>query len=329
MTNEIKHFGVKGMKWRNGAPGVPPQQQVGSAGSQAPRQIPKSPIDPHTIAAEHAIADHNLAMTKTNADLEQIHQKYAQQLKGMAQASPERQKAYNEARQAHVDNMNKAAHKPKPGVPAVKTPPKKYGIVAINHGSWGVHLVNPVKHGMIVTDQAGQVQPSDVLFTFQPHMKHGVPHRIPPIEILHHSATGNQYEDIEDVVLQHHGVKGMKWGVRKEAPTGGGKVASLKKGGVEHPDAKRANDAHKVATGHGTAALSDAEMKKLVERMNMEQQFSNLNKPNTGGAKIKKGRAFTKDLIDTGNTVNSAIAFANSPAGKALKTALKIGVAVA
>ena len=95
-----------------------------------------------------------------------------------------------------------------------------------------------------------------------------------------------------DEVLEHYGVRGMHWGVRKKAsstPSSSGpepvvvktKGGSIKtSGGAGHPvseDARKAAEGRRKAKESGPNSLSNQEMKAVVERMNLEQQFSKLN----------------------------------------------------
>lgn len=106
--------------------------------------------------------------------------------------------------------------------------------------------------------------------------------------------------------LSHYGVKGMRWGVRKsEHSVGGGgtnvKVRSalgnrvvVATGGGKRDlsdDAKKAAVARQVAKRSNVRALSNKELQDLVTRMNLEQQYSDLE---------KKKRKNTKDKIERG-----------------------------
>lgn len=99
--------------------------------------------------------------------------------------------------------------------------------------------------------------------------------------------------------LAHYGVKGQKWGVRK-ARTPSADVKT-----------HRANKKKKLAE------LDDKELQKLVNRMNMEQQYGRLNK-----STAKRGHDTVKGLLAVGATVNTAIVFSRSPAGQALQKKL-------
>jgi hypothetical protein len=136
-----------------------------------------------------------------------------------------------------------------------------------------------------------------------------------------------------DEFLEHHGIKGMRWGVRKSrsAPSGptdvivrerpGKKVKTS--GGQYHPpseDAKRVAVAKRKARKSSTDSLSTKDLQELVNRMNLEQQYSKLraNEPTP----LKRGNQAIKSILGIGTTVNQAVALANSPSGKLLKSSL-------
>jgi 2'-5' RNA ligase len=107
--------------------------------------------------------------------------------------------------------------------------------------------------------------------------------------------------------LTHHGVKGMKWGVRKDRlPTSAtveqkGKKLKAKGGTAQpaHPDAVRAKSLHQTAKKSGLHALSNEELRALQERMNLEQNVSNLSaKQPKYGPKVKTQSATKKFIAD-------------------------------
>jgi hypothetical protein len=103
--------------------------------------------------------------------------------------------------------------------------------------------------------------------------------------------------------IEHHGVKGMKWGVRKRRnESARARTFGKAKGKEKSKDVKD---------------LSDQELRNIVNRMNMEQQYKRLasGQNNNGSSAVKK-------ILAAGATINSAIAFSRSPAGRALTTAL-------
>lgn len=79
-----------------------------------------------------------------------------------------------------------------------------------------------------------------------------------------------------DEVIEHFGIKGMRWGSRKAASTS-----------VASEDASRhAVNVGRVKTG-GTKALSTKDLQDLVTRMNLEQQYARLKSPSKGSVVAK------------------------------------------
>lgn len=111
-----------------------------------------------------------------------------------------------------------------------------------------------------------------------------------------------------DRALAHYGVKGMKWGVRK----------SRKSSGPVSEDARVARKAQAKLKKTGVKSLSNKELQSVINRMNLERQYSTLNP-----SAVKKGNKAVKGILGVAGTVSSIVALANSPAGKAVKTALK------
>ena len=96
--------------------------------------------------------------------------------------------------------------------------------------------------------------------------------------------------------LEHFGVRGMKWGVRRKRAS-------------RSEDAER----HGLASAKKLQQLSDTELRSLVSRMEMERSAKRLN-PNV----VTSGHNVVKGMLAAGVTVNAVVAFAQSPAGRAL-----------
>lgn len=101
-------------------------------------------------------------------------------------------------------------------------------------------------------------------------------------------------------ILEHHGVKGMKWGVRRRSsePTAVSVIAPAGKrvktsGGHNHPaseDAKTAAATRQKAKASTTDSLSNHELQALVKRMQLEQQLADLSQKRQSGAKKFVGK---------------------------------------
>lgn len=119
--------------------------------------------------------------------------------------------------------------------------------------------------------------------------------------------------------LAHHGVMGMKWGRRNgSSGSSSSKNPPVKRVSSDHLDA----EAHKVVIGaHGLKALTNEDLKKLNERMQLEQTYRNLNSQTP--SRFESGHKRVKKILAVGKTLNDINAIATSPVGKAARAAYK------
>jgi hypothetical protein len=109
-----------------------------------------------------------------------------------------------------------------------------------------------------------------------------------------------------DEILAHHGIKGMKWGVR------GGMPSLAAPASQDHMNVQVIKG--KAKSG-GRKALSNTELQAYVTRVNLERQFSALQP----GSQAKK---FVVDLL-VGVGKNQITRVANDTAGKQVGSLLK------
>lgn len=93
------------------------------------------------------------------------------------------------------------------------------------------------------------------------------------------------------LTLTHHGIKGMKWGIRRTAAQLGHKVFKKK----QKPQAEGSNQkqAAKPASKKTMREMTDAELRAAIERARLEQTYAQL-RPQTA----TKGSKFISTIMD-------------------------------
>lgn len=99
--------------------------------------------------------------------------------------------------------------------------------------------------------------------------------------------------------LQHHGILGMKWGIRRYQPypkghSGGREIGEAKKK-IIHPKREKKNSAKEG--NKGIKELTDDELKNRISRLELEKRYKDLEK-NSEQAKSKKGKEFVMDVLE-------------------------------
>lgn len=108
--------------------------------------------------------------------------------------------------------------------------------------------------------------------------------------------------------LFHWGVKGMKWGVRRYqnkdgSLTSAGKKRQKQLTADEKERASRKNDLKNRRT------MSDADLKKKIERLKMEKEFKSLTNED-----IRPGKTFVNDVMSSAGKKALTIAAAGAMA---------------
>lgn len=97
---------------------------------------------------------------------------------------------------------------------------------------------------------------------------------------------------MENNELYHHGIKGQKWGVRRYRNEDG----TLTEAGKKRYDDKQARTA-KRDDSKNRRLLSDADLKKKIERLRLEKQLKDLT-----DEEISPGKKFVSDVLKSSGT---------------------------
>ena len=114
---------------------------------------------------------------------------------------------------------------------------------------------------------------------------------------------------MSDVYLEHFGVKGMRWGVRKRQEPVSTGVAKT----PMSSDAALTSKIRTKARTSGMSSLSNEELFALNQRLQLERQYSAL----TALPATKSGMDKVQSVMKVTGTINNVIKLVNSPVGKA------------
>lgn len=113
---------------------------------------------------------------------------------------------------------------------------------------------------------------------------------------------------MEELELQHHGIKGQKWGIRR---------FQNKDGTLTPAGKQRASEEKKRSDSKNRGTLTNAQLKKKIERLQLEKQLRELT-----NQEVNSGRAYAQKILkDVGSRVlTTAATGALLYAGKAVIT---------
>lgn len=144
----------------------------------------------------------------------------------------------------------------------------------------------------------------DVL-VIDPTLEHGD-------SMLNFDVTKNDLDD----VISHFGIRGMRWGVRRRPG----------KNGLVTPKAPQSEDykMHMENKKKGSKALSDNELRRLNDRLNMEQNYAKLtSRTKKTFDTVNKGHDYVKTALKLTTLMTSAYAFSKTESGRKIVEALK------
>lgn len=106
-----------------------------------------------------------------------------------------------------------------------------------------------------------------------------------------------KYEEI----LEHHGIKGQKWGVRRYQNRDGTRTAAGKKREQAHFDDSVHDDYNKAHNSKSVKSMSDAELRTRLNRLQMEKQYKQLS-----NADVNRGKEFVSKSLKIATGVATA-----------------------
>ena len=138
--------------------------------------------------------------------------------------------------------------------------------------------------------------------------------------VVRHEGFDMTLNNYDDDYLAHYGVLGMKWGVRKDVRPQGhqSEKTNTKRKKKVSMDVSEDKKQSNVLLKKHPDDLSNVELKRLNNRMELESNYKRLTK--TDKSKFQKGYDYVKTGLAVAGTATAAYNLAKSPMMKAAQT---------
>lgn len=272
---ELRHFGVKGMRW-----GVVNDDSGGSKTSRASVNSGQK-VEQKAVVQFYQV--HNAASIRMNdVEIPRINSKPQYRNKDFTHDSPLRRKYFKEYNDTFTRAMNEETIKML-GIDSSKTKRLRMDLVGQDiHATW-----EDVKHALGDANFLAKTDVNGYIISIV----------VVDNETMH---SGHLIDD----AIAHFGILGMRWGKRKDEPSGD-----------VSDDKARADEVRSQIKKNGLQSVKNDDIRALVNRMNLEQNYHTAMGKEP--SKFSRGMSAVGKVLTIGGTLQQVYSLMTGPLVKA------------